>query len=150
MTTAPTPTASDVAETPEAVSPPSSSKSGDGVTSLHEAMLDAIGELSDEDRERLGSAEQPDDVARAWRDLIAERAAREREDTVRTELTREFESQTHASQPRPTAGLRGHAPTPTPASVAEWTDHIRDAQDESQRQHRRSQFANWLSDNPGA
>lgn len=119
-------------------------------TALREAMLDAIGELSDEERDRFGSAQEPGDMANAWRDLIAERAAGERETTVRAELMREFENRARASAQRPTSGLRGNSPTPRPDSVAEWTDFIRSSDDESQRQHRRAQFANWLADHPEA
>ena len=119
-------------------------------TSIREAMLSAIGDLSDEERERLGSAEQPDEVAQAWRDLIAERAAQEREATVRTELTREFESRTRAAQPRPTSGLRGGPPAPQPATVSEWTDFIRSTDAQPLRQQRRAQFADWLAAHPEA
>ena len=122
----------------------------DGATALREAMLDAIGELSDEERARLGSAEQPDDMAHAWRDLIAERAARDREATVRTELTREFQTRSRAAQPRPTKGLRGGAPPAAPGSVAEWTDFIRSSGEEAERQQRRAQFADWLARHPEA
>ena len=121
-----------------------------GATSIREAMLSAIGDLSDEERERLGSAEQPDEVAQAWRDLIAERAAQEREATVRTELTREFESRTRAAQPRPTSGLRGGPPAPQPATVSEWTDFIRSTDAQPLRQQRRAQFADWLAAHPEA
>ena len=117
---------------------------------LREAMLDAIGELSDEEREHLTSVEEPADVAEAWRDLIAERAAREREASVRAELSREYISQTRARQPRPTSGLRGSAPTRTPGSVAEWTTYIRSADSAAHVQRRRAQFADWLSDHPEA
>ena len=119
-------------------------------TAMREAMLNAIGELSDEERSRLSSAEQPDDMAQVWRDLVAERAAREREATVRTELTREFESRTRASQPRPTRGLRGGAPPTPPGSVAEWTEFIRSSGENSVRQARRAQFADWLATHPDA
>ena len=119
-------------------------------TALREAMLDAIGELSDEERHRFGSAEGPDDLAHAWRDLIAERAAREREATVRSELTRDFETRIRSSQPRPTSGLRGGPPAVPPDSVAEWTDFIRSSDDEAQRQRRRARFADWLAVHPEA
>ncbi|MDE2988980.1 MAG: hypothetical protein OXT70_13155 [Chloroflexota bacterium] len=122
---------------------------GDG-TALREAMLDAIGELSADERDRIGSAEEPDDLANAWRDLIAERAAREREATVRSELTRDFERRARASQPRPTSGLRGGPPAAQPDSVAEWTDFIRSSDDEAHRQRRRAQFADWLARHPEA
>ncbi len=130
--------------------PPELATSAGDATSIREAMLSAIGELSEEERERLGSAEQPDEVAQAWRDLIAERAAREREATVRTELTREFESRTRAAQPRPTSGLRGGAPPPQPSSVSEWTDFIRSTDAQPIRQQRRAQFADWLAAHPEA
>ena len=119
-------------------------------TALREAMLEAIGELSDEERARLGSAEQPADVAQTWRDLIAERAAREREAVVRSELTREFQTRSESERQRPTSGLRGSAPASAPGSVAEWTEFIRSSGEESQRQRRRSQFADWLSQHPEA
>ena len=119
-------------------------------TALREAMLDAIGELSEEERAELGSVEHPADVATVWRDLIAERAAQEREATVRAELTREFEVRSRGARPRPTAGLRGGAPPAPPASVAEWTDFIHSSGDEGQRQQRRARFADWLANHPDA
>ncbi len=122
----------------------------DGAGSLREAMLAAIGELSEDERARLTSSEQPDDLANAWRDLIAERAALEREQRVRAELTREFESQLRSARQRPTGGLRGGAPPPQPDSVAEWTRFIRDADGQELRQQRRAQFANWLAAHPEA
>ena len=121
-----------------------------GETPLREAMLTAIGELSEDERARLSSAEQPDDVAGVWRDLIAERAAREREQSVRAELTREFETQVRNAQQRPTSGLHGGAPPPQPSSVNEWTDFIRSAEGQELRQQRRTQFANWLAAHPEA
>ena len=122
----------------------------DEASVLREAMLEAIGELSDAERARLGSAEQPGDLAGAWRDLIAERAAREREATVRTELTREFQSRSEASQVRPTRGLRGSAPAPKPDSVAAWTELIQSSEDEGHRRRHREQFAEWLAAHPEA
>lgn len=122
----------------------------DEATALREAMLTAIGDLTADERDRLGSSREPEDIAQAWRDLIAERAAREREATVRTELTREFESRSQAAQPRPTVGLRGEAPQVTPDSVADWTDFIRSSDQESQLRHRRAQFADWLARHPEA
>ncbi len=122
----------------------------DEATVLREAMLAAIGDLSEDERDRLGSTQEPEDIAQTWRDLIAERAAREREATVRTELTREFESRSRAAQPRPTAGLRGGAPAATPESVAEWTDFIHSSDGDSQLQQRRAQFADWLAKHPEA
>ena len=117
---------------------------------LREAMLTAIGELSEDERARLSSAEQPDDVAGVWRDLIAERAALEREQSVRAELTREFETQGRTAPQRPTSGLHGGAPPPQPSSVNEWTDFIRSAEGQELRQQRRTQFANWLAAHPEA
>ncbi len=119
-------------------------------TALREAMLIAIGELSEEERSRLSSSEQPEDLARAWRDLIAERAAREREMTVRAELTREFEQRTRAAQPQPTRGLRGGAPSPAPGTVAEWAEYIRSTTEHGAMQRRRAQFADWLAVHPEA
>ncbi len=121
-----------------------------GGSSLREAMLHAIGELSDAERERLASADQPDDVANTWRDLIAERAAREREATVREELTREFESRTLAARQRPTEGLQGGPPPALPTSVSDWTDFIRSSDGQSLMQQRRAQFADWLASHPEA
>ena len=128
-----------------------SADSVDSVDSvLREAMLAAIGELSEAERERLGSATEPADVAQSWRDLIAERAAREREATVRTELTREFQERHGSAQPRPTQGLHGQAPTVTPGSVSAWADLIMASENEAQRERRRAQFAVWLAAHPGA
>ena len=117
---------------------------------MREAMLAAIGDLSDSERERLADLEQPDDVALAWRDLIAERAARERETTVRLELNREFENERRAAQQRPTGGLRGGSGPIRPGSVAEWTELIRSSDDPALRQRRRAQFADWLAAHPEA
>lgn len=117
---------------------------------LREAMLHAIGELSDTERERLSAANQPDALANAWRDLIAERAAREREATVRHELAREAEAQSLADRQRPTAGLQGGPPLALPTSVTDWTDFIRSSDGQSQMQQRRAQFANWLAAHPEA
>lgn len=142
------PTATQEPEAPLGKS--AAASTGTGGTSLREAMLQAIGELSDAERERLASAEQPDDVANTWRDLIAERAAREREATVREELTREFESQTLAARQRPTAGLQGGPPPTLPSSVVEWTDYIRSSEKQSLVQQRRAQFADWLAEHPEA
>ena len=119
-------------------------------TAMREAMLEAIGELSDAERERLGTARQPEDMALAWRDLIAERAAREREATVRSELTREFQAGREAAQQRPTQGLHGRAPASTPESVTDWTDFIRSGKGESLQERRREQFAQWLAAHPEA
>lgn len=142
--TQPTATAAATTPSPEPDAPP-----GDG-NSLREAMLLAIGELSDDERERLSSADQPDDVAHAWRDLIAERAARERETAVRAEMSREFEAQTRAARQRPTAGLQGGPPPAAPSSVSEWTDYIRSSDGQSLMQQRRAQFADWLATHPEA
>lgn len=137
-------------EAPPGDLPEPDDRPADGDTALREAMLLAIGELSPDERERLTSSEQPGDVANAWRDLIAERAAREREQTVRAELTREFESQVRSARQRPTSGLQGGAPAPQPGSVNEWTEFIRSAEGHDLRQQRRAQFANWLAAHPEA
>ena len=50
-----------------------------GASPLREAMLDAIDALSDEERERLSAAEAPEETVRIWRDLVADRAMRERQ-----------------------------------------------------------------------
>ncbi len=121
-----------------------------GGNSLREAMLHAIGELSDTERERLSAVDQPDELANTWRDLIAERAAREREATVREELAREAESRTLAARQRPTAGLQGGPPPALPGSVTDWTDFIRSSDGQSQMQQRRAQFADWLAAHPEA
>lgn len=134
--------------TQEPEAPPSAPTSAE--TSLRDAMLQAIGELSEADRERLAAAEEPADVANAWRDLIAEQAAQEREDTVRAELTREFEAQTLAARQLPTAGLHGGPPPALPTTVAEWTDYIRSSDGQSLIQQRRAQFAEWLAKHPEA
>ena len=141
-----------VSSVPNAPPPPVSDEA-DGtadMTTMRAAMLDAIGELSDDERERLTSPDQPAAAAQAWRDLVAERAAREREASVRAELMREFQTQAHATQPRPTAGLSGAVPRTPPRSVAEWTDYIRQSDDVALRQRRRSQFADWLVAHPDA
>lgn len=135
-------------ERPDA--PEGEGRAGSGERPLREAMLTAIGELSEDERERLSSAEQPGEVAGVWRDLIAERAAREREQRVRAELTREFESQVRSAQQRPTSGLHGSAPPAEPSSVREWTDLIHSADSPALRQQRRSQFAQWLAAHPEA
>ena len=119
-------------------------------SALREAMLEAIGELSDGERERLASVEDPEDAAAAWRDLIAERAASEREAAVRAELTREFESQTLAARQRPTAGLQGGAPPAMPSTVSEWTDYIQSSEGHSLMERRRAEFADWLAAHPEA
>ncbi len=157
MTTATSPPAADAGTVPpdaeappDAQSAPEAAPSEQVSTAMREALLAAIGELSDEERERLVGAEAPDETARVWRDLVAERAARERETSVRAELTRELQTQVHAARPRPTSGLQGSAVAAPPASVAEWTDYIRQSDDSALRQRRRSQFADWLAANPDA
>lgn len=140
------PTTSELLE-PDA---PEESVAPDGATVLREAMLAAIGELSPAERAQLSAHDQPEDAARAWRDLIAVRAAREREAAVRLELTREFAAQLAAAQPQPTRGLGAQPPAAPPASVAAWTDFIRASSDQSVRQQRRSQFADWLARHPDA
>lgn len=142
------PTAAHQAERLPGNSVAASTDAGGG--SLREAMLHAIGELSEAERERLASADQPDDVANTWRDLIAERAAREREATVRAELTREFESRALAARQRPTAGLQGGPPPALPTSVSGWTDFIRASDGQTLMQQRRAQFADWLASHPEA
>ena len=153
-TSPPAPDAGTVPPEPEAPpdvsQPPDAAPSERVATAMKEALLEAIGELSDEERERLVGAEAPDETARVWRDLVAERAARERETSVRAELTRELQTQVHAARPRPTSGLQGGAVTAPPGSVAEWTDYIRQSDDSALRQRRRSQFADWLAANPDA
>lgn len=121
-----------------------------GGNSVREAMLQAIGELSDTERERLAAVDQPDELATAWRDLVAERAAREREATVREELAREAESQSLATRQRPTSGLQGGPPPALPGTVKDWADFIRSSDDQSQMQQRRAQFADWLAAHPEA
>ena len=112
---------------------------------IHEAMLEAIGELSDEERARLTAIDQPDETVQAWRDLIAERAARERELSLR----RELQDESIAAQPQPTRGLQGTAsPPPAPASVAEWTEWIRRSDEPAEQSQRRAEFANWLMAHP--
>ncbi len=155
MTTATSPPAADAGTVPpEPEAPPDTAPDTAPTeqvsTAMREALLAAIGELSDEERERLVGAEAPDETARVWRDLVAERAARERETSVRAELTRELQTQVHAARPRPTSGLQGSAVAAPPASVAEWTDYIRQSDDSALRQRRRSQFADWLAANPDA
>lgn len=125
------------------------SNDADG-NALREAMLHAIGELSETERDRLSAADQPDEVANTWRDLIAERAAREREATVREELAREAESRSLAARQRPTAGLQGGPLPALPRTVTDWADYIRGSDDQSQMQQRRAQFADWLAAHPEA
>ena len=116
-------------------------------SAIHEAMLEAIGDLSEEERARLIAIDQPEETVEAWRDLIAERAAQERELSLR----REFQAESLAAQPQPTRGLQGAAaPSPAPSSVTEWTDWIRGSDEPSQQLRRRAEFANWLLAHPEA
>lgn len=125
--------------------PPQSAESG--ANAIHEAMLNAIGDLSDDERERLTAHDQPAETVRAWRDLIAERAAREREQSLRQELQRE----SLAAQPQPTRGLQMAAPPPAaPTSATEWTEWIHGSDDPGQQSRRRAEFANWLAAHPEA
>ena len=120
-------------------------------------MLDAIGALSDEERERLSAAEAPEETVRIWRDLVADRAMRERQSELVGEALDEIElresvrrDEVRANRPRPTRDVRGGAPPREPSSVAEWTTHIRDAGAEADAGERRSRFAAWLAANPYA
>ena len=138
---------------PEAEAPPVES----GASSLREAMRDAIGALSDEERERLSAAEAPEETVRIWRDLVADRAMRERQSELVGEALDEIElresvrrDEVRANRPRPTRDVRGAAPPREPSSVAEWTTHIRDAEAEPDAGERRSRFAAWLAANPHA
>ena len=116
-------------------------------SAIHEAMLEAIGDLSEEERARLIAIDQPEETVEAWRDLIAERAARERELSLR----RELQAESLAAQPQPTRGLQGAAAPPrAPSSVTEWTDWIRGSDEPSQQLRRRAEFANWLLAHPEA
>lgn len=124
---------------------------------LRDAMLEALGALSDEQRARLTAADAPQDQARVWRDLIAERALQERQaeliDGVLDELDareRRRIDEARADRSLPTRGLRGAAPPAEPASVAEWTSYIRDAQSVPDTDARRARFAGWLSQHPDA
>ena len=129
-------------------------------TALEAAMWRALGELSPDEEARVRTASQeggPDGAAAVWRDLIAERAAAEREASLREELEQREETaqrertQALASQPRPTAGLSGGAPPPAaPESVAGWTSAILAAAGEAERTRLRSAFASWLARHPEA
>lgn len=129
------------AEPPDGSAPEPVNADGNAI---HEAMLDAIGELSDEERARLTAIDQPEETVRAWRDLIAERAARERELSLR----RELQDESIAAQPQPTRGLQGTAPPPAPSSVTEWTDWIQRSDEAAEQSQRRAEFANWLMAHP--
>lgn len=124
---------------------------------LRDAMLEALGALSDEQRRRLTAADAPEDQARIWRDLIAERALQERQteliDGVLDELDareRRRIDEIRANRSLPTRGLRGDAPSPEPDSVAAWTTYIRDAKSAPDTDARRARFAGWLSQHPDA
>ncbi len=128
-----------------AESPPEPSETG--VLAIREAILEAIGELSQEERERLTASEQPQETVRVWRELIAERAAREREQSLR----RELQSETLAAQPQPTRGLHtAVAPAAAPDTVEQWTNWIRGIEDSSEQARRRADFAAWLASHPEA
>lgn len=129
------------AEPPDGSAPEPVNADGNAI---HEAMLDAIGELSDEERARLTAIDQPEETVRAWRDLIAERAARERELSLR----RELQDESIAAQPQPTRGLQGTAPPSSPSSVTEWTDWIQRSDEAAEQSQRRAEFANWLMAHP--
>ncbi len=143
------PTTESGADQPDPATPPS--------TSLRNAMLDAIGALSDEERERLVAADAPEETVRVWRELIADQAVRERQseliEGVLDELdTREQQRRDDLRRSRvnPTRGLQGGAPPREPTSTAEWTSYIRDAQQEPQAAQRRRRFAAWLAEHPDA
>lgn len=145
MQTQTSPTAENPADQPQTSSP------------LRDAMLDAIGALSDEERERLVAADAPEETVRVWRELIADQAVRERQseliDGVLDELdTREQQRRDDLRRNRvnPTSGLHGAAPPREPTSAAEWTTYIRDAQQEPEAAQRRSRFAAWLAQHPDA
>lgn len=149
MQTETTPTTESGADQPDSGTPPS--------MSLRDAMLDAIGALSDEERERLVAADAPEETVRVWRELIADQAVRERQseliEGVLDELdTREQQRRDDLRRSRvnPTHGLQGAAPPREPTSAAEWTSYIRDAQQEPQAAQRRSRFAAWLAEHPDA
>lgn len=139
--------------TAESEAQPDSSAS----TPLRDAMLDAIGALSDEARERLVAADAPEETVRVWRELIADQAVRERQseliEGVLDELDareQEHRDDLRRSRVNPTRGLEGGAPPREPASAAEWTSYIRDAQQEPEAAQRRSRFAAWLAQHPDA
>lgn len=136
-------------ESPAAERPPDALRDAPeaSANAIREAMLEAIGELSDEERERLTALDQPSETVRAWRDLIAERAAREREEVVRRELQHESLS----AQPQPTRGLHTAAPpSAVPETAAEWTTWVRGSEEPWERSRRQAEFARWLASHPEA
>lgn len=137
-------------EAPPAAGDPSS-------TPLRDAMLDAVGALSDEERERLVAADAPEETVRVWRELVADQAVRERQSELIESVLDELDLREQArrdearrSRVNPTRGLEGGAPPREPASVAEWTSYIRDAQAEPDAAQRRGRFAAWLAQHPDA
>lgn len=124
---------------------------------LREAMLDAIAALSDEEREQLVAADAPEETVRVWRDLIADHALRERQSELIAGVLDELDAreqtrrdEIRAARPLPTRGLQGGAPPREPASVAEWTAYIHDAQADPDAAQRRARFAAWLAEHPDA
>lgn len=129
---------------------------------LRDAMLDAIGALSEEERGRLIAADAPEETVRVWRELIADQAVRERQSELIEGVLDELDAREGARREgarreevrrgrvNPTRGLEGGAPPREPGSVAEWTTHIRDAQGESDAAQRRGRFAAWLAQHPEA
>lgn len=124
---------------------------------LRDAMLDAIAALSEEQRERLVAADAPEETVRIWRELIADQALRERQSELIAGVLEELDAreqarrdEIRASRPLPTRGLQGGAPPREPASAAEWTDYIQDAQSEADAARRRERFAAWLAAHPDA
>ena len=124
---------------------------------LRDAMLDAIGALSDEERERLIAADAPEETVRVWRELIADQAVRERQSELIEGVLDELDAREGARRDEvrrervnPTRGLEGGAPPREPGSVAEWTAYIRDAQAEPDAAQRRGRFAAWLAQHPDA
>lgn len=149
MQTDTSPTAESGAEQPDAGAPAS--------TPLRDAMLDAIGALSDEERERLVAADAPDETVRVWRELVADQAVRERQSELIAGVLDELDARdqerrddVRRNRVNPTRGLEGVAPPREPASAAEWTSYIRDAQQEPEAAQRRSRFAAWLAEHPDA
>lgn len=124
---------------------------------LRDAMLDAIGALSDEERERLIAADAPEETVRVWRELIADQAVRERQSELIEGVLDELDAREGARRDEvrrervnPTRGLEGGAAPREPGSVAEWTAYIRDAQAEPDAAQRRGRFAAWLAQHPDA
>lgn len=124
---------------------------------LRDAMLDAIGALSDEERERLAAADAPEETVRVWRELIEDQALRERQSELIEGVLDELDAREQErrddmrrSRVNPTRGLEGGPPPREPASAAEWTTYIRDAQQEPEAAQRRSRFAAWLAEHPDA